>query len=246
MIRKFVLLILLTALLSFMIPAYANDNWTPVLTLKSGRNQIQDIMTDSLPIRSKVFKIVYCCELDPKFETGYFRIGCYRTFGDKSCFERIITPEDCNYYLSDSVIIYGWQYGFSDYKINVKSESMDWIVNVYEYSDYSQEPSWNLVTEYTPPINDSKKPCFDLETTYSVLPKDGILALSLEFVKIKCVEPSFSIYYTIDTNPGLDCSIDCFSGFIIHVKKGAVVTFHITSKSVELKLKLYDVKYNFT
>lgn len=119
--KKFFVLLFIFVLMPLPYKANSADSWKQILVMKSGRNQTQDVMSESVHSRSKFLKIRYESQLDPKFESGNFKIGCYRTYGNKSCYEAIVPRIDCNYYVYEEAIIYGWELGFSDYQFNVKS-----------------------------------------------------------------------------------------------------------------------------
>lgn len=217
--------------------AIASESWTLIYTMKSGRNQIQDVMSDSIHSRSKFLKIRFESELDSKFETGFFKIGCYRSFDNNCCFESIVPPTDCNYYLYDEAIIYGWELGYSDYKLNVKSDGMDWTIKVYEYDDYEKEPYFTEKGQKL--ILDS---CSEKTESMSFSPDRGIIRVKyLAEFKGCGYSHDYSLKFTISTNPGIIYSIGCNKSYIIHIKKGATITFFVMVKGAYIKMEFFDV-----
>lgn len=229
-------------------PSNAADSWKQILTMKSGRNQTQDVMSESVHSRSKLLKIRYESQLDPKFESGFFRIGCYRAYGNKTCHETIVPRTDCNYYVYEETILYGWELGFSDYQFNVKSEGMDWTITVFEYEDYEKEPVFEeketFLLEYTPQEESRSKRNLDnypeKRGDISFTPENGEIRL-IYFADLISTnkDVSYSITYTIDSNPGFIYSVGYNKGYIIHIKKGATITFHVVVKGYEVGIQFY-------
>lgn len=244
----FILLIILT-LIPLPYKANSADSWKKILIMKSGRNQTQDVMSESVHSRSKFLKIRYESQLDPKFESGNFRIGCYRTYGNKSCYEAIVPRTDCNYYVYEEAIIYGWELGFSDYQFNVKSEGMDWTITVFEYEDYEKEPVFEeqrtFLLEYTQEEESRSKRNQDnypeKRGDVSFTPENGEIRL-IYFADLISThkDVNYSLTYTIDSNPGCTYSIGYNKGYTIHIKKGATITFHVVVKGYEVGIKLYQ------
>ena len=246
--RFLILVIFIFVCIPLPCPSHAADSWKQILTMKSGRNQIQDVMSESVHSRSKLLKIRYESQLDPKFESGYFRLGCYRTYGNKSCYEAILPRTDCSYYVYEEAIIYGWELGFSDYQFNVKSEGMDWTITVFEYEDYEKEPVFEeqrtFLLEYT---QEEENRCKKNQDNYpekrediSFTPENGEIRL-IYFADLISTnkDVNYSITYTIDSNPGFIYSIGYNKGYTIHIKKGATITFHVVVKGYEVGIKFY-------
>jgi len=234
--------------LSLPVKTESVSSWKQTLIMKSGRNQIQDVMSESVHSRSKFLKIRYEAQLDPKFETGYFRIGCYRTYGNKTCYEAVVPRTDCNYYVYEEAIIYGWELGFSDYQFNVKSEGMDWTITVFEYEDTEKEPVFEeletFLLEYTPEEESRSRRNQDnypeKSKDISITPENGEIRL-IYFADLISThkEAQYSITYSINSNPGFIYSIGYNKGYTIHIKKGATITFHVVVKGYEVGIKLY-------
>jgi hypothetical protein len=233
----------------------STDPWKEILTMKSSRDQTQDVLSDSIHSRSKLLKIRYESELDPKFETGSFRIGCYRSYGNKSCYESIVPRTDCNYYVYEEAFIYGWELGYSDYQFNVKSDGMDWTITVFEYEDYEKEPYFverglPFIVDYTKEEHDrcrrnqGKYP--EKTKTISLSPESGVIRLQYYAVAIPgAYSREYSIIYSISSNPGFNYSIGYNRGYTIHFKKGATITFHVMVKGYEAGIKFFDPKFDF-
>lgn len=248
--------ILLVFCLSIFTPqvVHSSDPWKEILIMKSGRNQIQDVLSESIHTRSKLLKIRYESELDPKFETGYFRIGCYRSHGNKSCFETILPRTDCNYYVYEEAIIYGWELGYSDYQFNVKSDGMDWTITVFEYIESEKEPYFVEKSTFTLDYSEEEhRRCHQNQDKYpvkekdiSITPENGDLCLQYYADGVpNAANSEYSITFSVSSNPGFIYSIGYNKGYTIHVKKGATITFHVMIRGYEVGIKLFDPKFDF-
>lgn len=198
-------------------------------------------------------KIRYESELDHKFETGSFQIGCYRSYGNKSCYESIVPPTDCNYYVYEEVIIYGWELGYSDYQFDVKSDGMDWTITIFEYEDYEKEPYFVEKSNYTLGYTSEEQDrCSKNQGKYPKKEEDVSVALNNGIIRLQyyadpCLNAAnseYSIIYSISSNPGFTYSLGYNKGYTIHFKKGATITFHVMVKGYEVGIKLYDPKFD--
>jgi hypothetical protein len=230
-------------------PTYSEEKWKQFATFKSGINFFQYFISKEFELKAKIWKIRYEAILSNPEKRGYFQIGCYRSHGDKTCFEDILPRQDCVYWLYEEEIIYGWESGYIEYYITVISENMDWTVTLFEYTDYEKKPETTRVTgELITPLlkNKCKGDDKNKEITekFEVTPENGILG-----IRIKKVEPLFpedkslslDCYYRfkINMNPTVDYPMGAQKGYIIHTDKKATISLIVTIKNCRVTYEIY-------
>lgn len=239
--------IILAAFLNIQ-PIRSEERWKEVATYKSGVNFVQYFVSKPFLIKSKIWKIRYEAMIGNPDRRAYIQINCLREYGNKEYFEAILPRQDCVYYFYDEEIIYGWQSGYEDYKINIISENMDWTVTVYENYDTEYQPNLSVTKELVIcPKPDECEDYVDKEYSeqFDFTTEKGIFGIRLKKVEKTITKnpPSlprkFSYSFNIDCNLGVDYSSGFEKGFLIHTKPGATITLFTTVLNCIVTYELY-------
>jgi len=226
----------------------SEERWKEVATFKSGVNFVQYFVSKPFLIKSKIWKIRYEAIIGNPDRRAYIQIDCLREYGNKEYFEAILPRQDCVYYFYDEEIIYGWQLGYEDYKVNVISENMDWTVTVFEYYDTEYRPSLSVTKELV--ISPKPDECEDyVDKVYSeqfeFTTENGIFGIRLKKVEKTITKnpPSlprrFSYSFNIDCNKGVGYPSGFEKGFLIHTKPGATITLFTTVLNCIVTYEIY-------
>lgn len=244
--RRILTLILILPWL-FSLPVRADERWKELETYRSGTQFVQYFISKPFQIKSKIWKIRYEAMISNSDRRAYIQINCAREYGDRTYFESIMPRQDCTYYFYDEEIIYGYQWGYQDYKIVIISENMDWIVKVFEFTDTEYEPVTSEITDKLVFMPQTEKD-LEIEITkeFTFAPEDGMLGIRLEKVleeKKPTVLPKyFNYHFNISTNLYVDYPAGYQKGFLIHTEPKATITLIITVVFHRMDCKLtYEI-----
>ena len=240
--RKVVFVFLLTILISlnYLLPSQIQNvkatvkKWLESYVFKSNEEAIiQDYLSDPFKLSAKIWKIRYeGIRNEEETKTQFFTITMIRPKDNNKVFERIIPPINSMYYFEEE-IFYGWERGFAEYEINIKSENYQWTVTIFEYADQQKEPV--LSTKNLLDYDSKKKGRF---SSFTCKPESGIL--KIEAILVKDSEDS-ALWFTVGSSPLWYHSLN-EKNQILHIFPGDSVTFILIGKANSLRLKVDEIK----